>query len=671
MSLIRAAKVEAKTFVSWIAAVTLAVAVAFPAAAWADEPDGQSGDPAASSEVTGEITVLHTNDIHGFYTLDERNMAIGFPILQTIKNKMQPDLVLDAGDTFHGQSFATLTEGESIAKLMDALGYDATTPGNHDWNYGASQLAALDDGYRFSVLAANVVDADTGAPYFNEPYLIKEVEVELSDGTTAEVTVGVLGVIDEDFYESTAAANVADVKFTDPVEAANDTAQELRDQGCDVVIALTHNADPEGFARQTSGIDAVIAGHEHVVMDEAYGGAGCTAVAVVEAGHYLQYAGVFGLILEYDDNETPDNKADDTWRVRGYTADPVSFDEARGYAADADTQTMVEDIEALVQGEASQIVGQSSQAYPYEPTITGPGGWEKVRTEDTPIGHAVTAAYLAQTGADLAFENAGGIRGGIPEGAVTAGDLLSISPYGNTLATYELKGAEIREALEHSLDISAKCRAVLEKQVAAIEAGEDPMQYSWPDNSGSVLVSGGVTMVIDWDKPEGQRIQSITVTSKAEGQQARSGSVEGEPLDPNRTYVVAMNSYLPQLTDEYPMFEGMSLVDEYGTCEQALRAFVANPDWEKDVYALSGTVSYVQPEEEGEGGTEGEDGKQPEDEQTDTDTPVKDLETPDPAEEPNKLADTGDPAAATAVALCAIATLATATAAVSARRVRR
>ena len=355
----------------------------------------------------------------------------------------------------------------------------------------------------------------------------------------------------------------------------------------------------------------------------------------------------------------------------GHYTDSIFFDQAKGYTADADTQAKVEDIEASVQEVAGQKVGRSSQAYPYEPTVTGPGGWEKVRTEDTPIGHAVTAAYLAQTGADLAFENAGGIRGGIPEGTVTAGDLLAISPYGNTLATYELTGAQIREALEHSLEISAKCRAVLEKQVAAIEAGEDPMQYSWPDNSGSVLVSGGVTMVIDWDKPEGQRIQSITVTSKPEGQQAGNDSAEGEPLDPNRTYVVAMNSYLPQLTDEYPMFEGMSLVDEYGTCEQALRAFVADSNWEKDVYALSGTVSYVQPEEEGEGGTEGEDGKQPEDEQTDTDTPVKDLETPDPAEKPNKLADTGDPAATAAVALCAIATLATASAAVSARRVRR
>lgn len=89
-------------------------------------------------------------------------------------------------------------------------------------------------------------------------------------------------------------------------------------------------------------------------------------------------------------------------------------------------------------------------------------------------------------------------------------------------------------------------------------------------------------MVVEWDKPERQRIQRITVTSKVEGQQACSSSAE-ELLDPNRTYIVAMNSYLPQLTDEYPMFENMAMVDEYDTCEQALRAFVEGSDWEKDV----------------------------------------------------------------------------------------
>ena len=611
--------------------------------------NGSSGSNDASGSndedglATGMITVLHTNDIHGYYTLDTRNRAIGFPILQTIKESVDPDLVLDAGDTFHGQSFATVSEGEGIARLMDALGYDATTPGNHDWSYGSQRLAQIDDEHGFDVLAANVVDAQTGAPYFDEPYLVKDVQVELDDGTTAEVKVGVLGVIDQSFYSSTAAVNVADVRFTDPVAAANETAAELRAAGCDVVIALTHNADPVGFARQTKGVDAVIAGHEHVVLEETVGSAGGTAVAVVEAGHYLQYAGVLSLTLSYDDNGT-EAVEDDEWSVIGDETDQVPFDAAVEVQADPGVQALVESIEAENQAILGEPVGRSSQAYPYEPTVDGPGGWEKVRTEDTAIGHAVTAAYLDLTGADLALENAGGIRGGIPKGDVTAGDLLAISPYGNTLSTYRLTGAQIRSALETSLEISAQCRAVLAKQMDAIAAGEDPMQYAWPDESGSVLVSGGATMTVDWDKPKGQRVTSI--------------SIGGEPLDPNRAYTVAMNSYLPQKTDVYPEFAGMQLVEEWGTCEQALRDFVGSSGWEARVYPLSGTVTYVEPQPE----------EQPEEQPTGED-PADDPAADDDPKPLNTLARTGDPAAP-ALALGAVAALATAAAVVAQSKMR-
>ena len=615
--------------------------------------DAPEAAGAADETPTGKVTVLHTNDMHGYYTLDTRNRAIGFPILQTIRESVDPDLVLDAGDTFHGQSFATVTEGEGIAELMDALGFDATTPGNHDWSYGSQRLAQIDDRHGFDVLAANVVDAQTGEPYFNRPYLAKEVSVELSDGTIQEATVGVLGVIDQGFYSSTPIANVAGVRFEDPVASANLTAEQMREADCDVVIALSHNADPQAFAAQTDGIDAVIAGHEHEVIDDTVANAAGKDVAVVEAGHYLQYAGVLDLLLAYDDKGT-ESVEDDEWEVTGHASDPVAFEDAAGMQPDAGVQAQVEDIEAANQEVLGQVIGFSSQAYPYEPTVDGPGGWEKVRTEDTAIGHAVTAAYLAQTGADLALENAGGIRGGLPEGDVTAGDLLAISPYGNTLSTYQLTGAQIRSALETSLEISAQCRAVLAKQVEAIAAGEDPMQYAWPDESGSVLVSGGATMTIDWDKPKGQRIVSI--------------SIGGQPLDPNRIYTVAMNSYLPQKTDVYPEFAGMQLAEEWGTCEQALRAFVGSDGWEERVYPLSGTVTYA-----GQGGQgEGDDQQQGGQEQGGQEQqPPADAD--DPAKEPkplSTLARTGDDSAFAALALGAVASLAIAAAAVARVRER-
>lgn len=175
------------------------------------------------------------------------------------------------------------------------------------------------------------------------------------------------------------------------------------------------------------------------------------------------------------------------------------------------------------------------------------------------------------------------------------------------------------------------------------------MQHAWPDESGSVLVSSGATMTIDWDKPKGQRVASI--------------SIGGQPHDPNRIYTVAMNSYLPQKTNVYPEFAGMQLAEEWGTCEQALRAFVDSDGWEERVYPLSGTVTYAGQGDQGEGDDQQQGGQEQQ--------PPADAD--DPAKEPKPLSTlgrTGDDSARAALALGAVASLAIAAAAVARVRER-
>lgn len=528
-------------------------AAALVASALCGAPQAVLADTAAHS--AGSVDIVHVNDIHGRYEVDGVN---AFAALKGVSDEVGAALTLDAGDTFHGDSFSTVTEGESIARLMEASGIDATTPGNHDWSYGATRLDELDDRYDFSILAANVVYADTGEPYFDNPYLLKTVRLEDEGGNEAgdAITIGVIGVIDEDFYSSTPLANVEGLRFADPAETATRAAAALREQGADIVICLTHNEDPQGLAQATSGIDAVISGHEHLAIDETVTAADGREVPVVEvpSSPSSDYFGVIGVLtLEIQ-------KTDAGYAVASHTESQVPTTTCGG--EDDAIVSLTEKIVSENSTMLNAVIGYSDQAYPYGVTQgTEPGGWERVRTEDTPIGHVVTGSYLALTGADLAFENAGGIRAGVPAGEVTAGDLISISPYGNTLATYELTGAQILETLERSLDISAACRDVLVRQIAAIEAGEDPMQYSWPDNSGSVIVVGGATMQVAWGAPSGERIRSI--------------AIGGEPLDGDRVYTVAMNNYLPGLADEYPAFASMVLVQEWGTCEEALRALVS------------------------------------------------------------------------------------------------
>lgn len=546
---------------------------------------------AVASEV-GTLSVAHTNDMHGYYAQKE-DACVGLVGVAAMVDALEPQLVLDAGDTFHGQSFATVSEGASVAQLMGLIGYDATTPGNHDWSYGAERLRELAAEFGVPVLASNVLTADGGA-FFSTPALVKDVELTAEDGSRTTVTVGVLGVIDDTFYNSTAAKNVAGLSFADPAASANEAAAELRAQGVDVVIALTHSRDPQAFAAATEGIDAVVAGHEHIKIDEAVTSADGRTVPVVEAGCYLAGVGVLELELSRDD-ETGAHEVTgheetvyDEAAVRGLVATSERADQA----ADA-----ISDIEAEQQEILSEVIATSSVDYP--------SSWEAVRSEHTAIGDVITAAYLDATGADLAFENAGGIRGGIAAGNVTVGTILAISPYGNTLGTYTMSGADVLAVLEDSLELRRQCAEAWENQKAAADAGmgEDEIYetYPFPESSGSVLAVGGVTLAIDWARPAGSRIVSAELA-------------DGRALTSEGSYTVAANSYVPQLSDDYPELR-MEEVADWGTCEQVLRAFVAQDGWEARVSELAGgerdyeaeKPSEDEKEPEGEVPSEGED----------------------------------------------------------------
>ena len=165
------------------------------------------------------IQIVHTNDIHGYYT-ETKSGTLGFAVLKSIVDQEGADLVLDMGDTFHGQAFATIDEGSSIAELMKEVGYDAVTPGNHDWSYGAERLKELEKIGGFPILAANVTTLN-GSDFFEQNYLVKEVTAD--DGT--KLKVGVVGVIDDEFYRSTASDNIEGLTFEEEAQEATKIAQ--------------------------------------------------------------------------------------------------------------------------------------------------------------------------------------------------------------------------------------------------------------------------------------------------------------------------------------------------------------------------------------------------------------------------------------------------------------
>lgn len=552
-------------------------------------------DPASSAQPkTATVHVMYTNDIHGYYKLDDYNKAIGFAELKTLKDKANPDLLLDAGDAFHGQSFATVQRGESIAQLMDAVGVDATTPGNHDWSYQDTRLKELEANHQFAILAANVMAKD-GKPYFKQDYIVKDVKSD--EGT--KVRVGVLGVIDEGFYAMCASTCVANVKpFGKAADRASELAAKLRrDEGCDLVVALTHHRAPKGFIAQIKGMDAVVSGHQHILLDNTSKGEGLVndaeghGVALVQADHYFHYVGTLDLTLN-------DGDGDGTWDDVESSSTCVDAAAIKDEPADEAVNQLVSKIETEEQTTLSASVGTSSQAYDYpfrDLNGSQPSdfklSWEWLRTRDEPIGHVVTAAYLAATKADLALENVGGIRDGIPSGQVTYNNVLSISPYGNTLETRTLTGAQLRAVLGKSLQIMAVCRQKYDEQTNYVQQQINdgkPMQealeraskqYPWPDNSGNVLVLGGAQYTVDWSNASAPAITSIKLVKG------------GTELDDAATYTVALNGYLPTgATADYPQLAQAPLAKEWGTCEQAIKSFVGTDSWEDTVTTLTGPV---------------------------------------------------------------------------------
>ena len=581
--------------------------------------------------INGDVTVMHTNDIHGSYkysyNASKGTGTVGFDGLAVLYGAQgsTPDFLLDAGDTFHGQSFATMSEGKSIAELMDtfyANGYDATTPGNHDWSYGADKLRTM-TGYSttttpFAMLCANATSTNgTWSSSFTKKLSRTWKDSESTSTFDYQIKVGVVGAMDESLGSSLRADLVAGTSFSSAANAINAEAKRLREvEGCNVVVCIAHTLNAKTFAAQLDGVDALIAGHEHINLDENVTGADGKPVRVVEAGSAFAEVGLLSIPYEYDTKGT-EATTDDTVAVYAgesveelYTAEDVNgliTDPDKGSAYQSILNevcnTKIKPLDDAFKAASNKVLGTSATNYFYGEDASGTHGWEMVRTTDfrpsnpgdttkeQTIGHVICGSYLALTGADpdltgadLAIENAGGIRGGITAGDVTAGNVIAISPYGNTLETWTMTGADFLAALEHSLEISDECNDSYEKQQAYVAAGHTEQEaqdmYKWPDDSGSVLSFGGINVTIDWTQSEGKRIVSATLTK------------DGSTLDPAKTYTVATNNYIITNTTDFPTFANAIKQTEWGTCETALRALIGQSDWESKMASLAGTISF-------------------------------------------------------------------------------
>ena len=489
----------------------------------------QAEDGNASGSTIFDVKIVHTNDIHARVEEDDYNQVIGMDrlsgIAQAFTEGADGSLMLDSGDTFHGQSIATLVKGESVAKLMKACGYDAMTTGNHDWSYGKDRLKELGGIANVKILSGNIKNTD-GTSFFDTDALVKEIT---KNGKTLKI--GVFGVSDPEMKNKTTPSNVEGLDFQDAVAYARKEAAALKAEGCDVVIALSHTLDPKNVAAQVDGVDLWLCGHEHIELSESVMTPDGSKTYVSESGHYLNSVGLIDLNCTMDE--------DGSVHV-DYEKTSVDYEEAQNYPKDASVTDVLDKIKAENETVLNRVIGTSP--------VELDGVWEHIRIGQTNLGNVITDAYLLATGADIAFENAGGIRASIAAGTVTYGDVINVSPYGNYVVTKKLTGAQIKEMLESSLTIQKNC-------IVANDSGE---WDAWPNDSGSYLQVGGITVRFDPAQPAGERVLSV--------------QKDEQELDDTKEYTVAVNNYLAG-SDSCPQLANAAEIGEYSCCEELLIQF--------------------------------------------------------------------------------------------------
>lgn len=574
-----------------ILAITLAALLFLAGVNPAFAQDGNDNPP----DGTIALTIVHTNDTHGQY----KNSAstVGFEKVKAIADKENADLILDAGDAFHGLPFATIEQGKSTAELLRAVGYDAVCPGNHDFNYGAAALKALgteepavktedsegraDKAQKnFKLLNANVVNAADGQNYF-QPYMTKTV----TRGEEVSVKVGVFGLISPDVYSSTTPENVKDVRFDDAVEAAKKTVSKLKnDEKCDVIIALTHigMTEKEGMlssrdiAKAVPEINVIIDGHTHAQYDEVVGN-----TLIAQTGAYFSNAGIVKIFYE------PDSR-----KIVNTVGRVISPADAEAYESNWEVSKIIEDIEARQKPVLNQVVGKTD--VPLE------GSAIKTYTEETNLGRVITSAYLETTGADIAFENCGGIRASIAAGDITKGSVIGVSPFGNYLVTKKITGADLKSILEKSLEMGAN-------NLKAYQEGK----HEWPANGGgSYLQIGGMKVAYDPARSLDNRLVSV--------------DIGGAPLDLDSTYTVVTNQFVASNASKYPELAVKPELNQYGASEEAVMRYITNHSGKEEWAALMSEKNL-----KAVGGS-GDTGTQPGNEAVENQNPMTDPSEEDP-----------------------------------------
>ena len=477
----------------------------------------------AAEEQKFKIRVLHTTDLHGALAAWDdwadkpaaRGLEKVASLVAAARADSAPTLLVDAGDALFGSPLvAAWREGprrdpEPVIAAMNALRYDAMAVGTHEFDAGRATLDSASARAKFSFLAANVVDAKTGAPAYGTA-IVREF---------LGVRIGVLGLTTPAIPQLMDSSLVSGLRFLDPIEVARREVTRLRGaERCDVVVALLHSglerdpgarggeaapriADAQNenlgyrLAYDVQGLDVVILGHTHQVVQSAKVG----STIVTQAGRNGEALGDVEFTFT-----RPSGLTD--WKLATTSASVTTVSDT--VASDPAMHALVAPYAAATRATLDQVVAEAREP------LSAPFG----RFSDNPLWRLIQRCQLDASNADVSLAALFDPAQVIAAGPVRRRDLMRLYPYDNSLGVVELTGADLKAVLEHAASML---------NTYAYDGTTPVLKHEVP---GFQLDGAyGVEYETDLARPEGSRVVNL--------------SWKGKPLDPNERLKVVANSY--------------------------------------------------------------------------------------------------------------------------------
>ncbi len=484
--------------------------------------------PTPPTPVTGTTIILFTNDVHCGIREGWGYAGVA-DLKKTLESYGNEVLLVDAGDHVQGGTIGSLTRGEAIIEIMNKVGYDLATLGNHEFDYGMARMFELVGMANYPYISANFMDLRTNE-HALDSYKIFEangkkiafVGISTPESITKSTPAYFMNEDHTEYIYGFCQDATGEGVYA-AVQAAIDAAKT---EGADYVIAVGHMGideqsqpwtAPEVIAN-VSGLDAFIDGHSHSVIDAVVNDKDGHPVLHGQTGTQLANVGKLTI--------APDGSLD-------LELLPASEKVQDDPETDAFITTIEEEFAALL----NTVVAHTDHLL----TIKNPEtGARAVRNHETNLGDLCADAYRAKFDADIAFVNGGGVRADIPAGDITFQQIINVHPFGNTGVLAEVTGQTILDALEMGARV-------------------------WPGENGGFLHVSGLTyeihtdveanVVVDdakiWQGPKDPtapyRVQNVQILNKNTGKY--------EPLDLNKTYTLASHNYmLEDMGDGFAMF---------------------------------------------------------------------------------------------------------------------